>query len=310
MATTPTTRAARPGRRAHLAGTAFAIAGAGCYGVTIVIGRALAKGGLDASNVLGLRFGIAGLGLIVGLILARRPLLPVRGERLAAVALGAVGYASESSLFYLALSRGTAAAVALLFYSYPAMVTLAEAVLRRSRPRPMALAALALSFAGAVLLAVSGGHVDISTAGALFAIGAAAAFSAYLLITERVMRRSDSMTIAAWTALGASAALLTRTSLRGGIHLPVGHTWQLLTYGLATGAAFALMFAALRRLGSAQTAVVMTLEAVCAIVLAAAFLGEGIGPIQIVGGAAILGAAVLISLQAGAASEAPATLAT
>jgi drug/metabolite transporter (DMT)-like permease len=57
------------------------------------------------------------------------------------------------------------------------------------------------------------------------------------------------------------------------------------------------MFAALRRIGPRRTAIVMTLEAFFAILLAAVFLHEGIGPVQLLGGAAILAATVLTGLE-------------
>lgn len=286
-------------RRQHLIGSACAGVGAFCYGVTIAIGRSLAHGGLSVSSTLGTRFAIAGLCLMAALVVTRRPLLPQRGERLAALALGAIGYAVESTLFYLGLAHGTAAAVALLFYSYPAMVTLAESALRRTRPGLVVCSALALSVTGTVLIAGRGNRVDISAAGAGFTLGAAVAFSAYLIVGERLMRRTDSLTTGAWVALGAGASLLARSALSGGYHVRSGHRAQLIAYGAATAVAFTLMFAALRRLGSAQTAVVMTLEAVFAIMLAALFLGETIGLTQIIGGTAILAAAGLISWQGG-----------
>jgi drug/metabolite transporter (DMT)-like permease len=64
------------------------------------------------------------------------------------------------------------------------------------------------------------------------------------------------------------------------------------------------MFAGLRRLGPAPTAVVMTLEALFAIVLSGLFLGESLGPLQIVGGVAILAATVLIGLSQETPAEA------
>jgi drug/metabolite transporter (DMT)-like permease len=167
------------------------------------------------------------------------------------------------------------------------------------------IGALGLSVTGAALIALSGGRVDISAAGAGFALTAAAAFGAYLLVSERLMRRTDSLTTGAWVAIGASAALLTRTQLGSGYHLHGGHLIQLGAYGVATGGAFTLMFAALRRLGSSQTAVVMTLEAVFAIGLAAVFLHEGIGAIQVIGGAAILLAAIIISLRTSGSPSVP-----
>jgi drug/metabolite transporter (DMT)-like permease len=282
--------------RGHVVGALCAGSGAAAYGVTIVIGRDLASQGFDSATVLGIRFGLAGVILIGVLVAARRPLLPVPGERLSALLLGVVGYAIESTFFYLGLVHGTAAAVALLFYFYPAIVAVFEIVLTRVRPPASTWFALALSATGTVLVAASGNRVEISSTGVAFTIASAVAFSAYLLTGERLMRRTDSMTTGAWVALGASISLLTRAQIIHGIHVRSGHWPELLTYGAATAVAFTLMFAALRRIGSSRTAVVMTLEAVCAIVLSAIFLDERIGAVQAIGGVAILAAAVIIGL--------------
>ena len=96
--------------------------------------------------------------------------------------------------------------------------------------------------------------------------------------------------------MGASASLLTFALSRGQFHFPADRWAQLLVYGGATASAFTFMFAALRRLGSQRTSVLLTLEAVFAIVLAAVFLGEGLGATQALGGAAVLAAAIIISL--------------
>ena len=95
-------------------GSLLAAAGAVSYGVTVMVGRRLAVAGLGPATVLGTRFGSAGLFLLLLLLLLGRPLLPARGERLAAFGLGAVLYAGEAACFFLGLERGTASAVALL----------------------------------------------------------------------------------------------------------------------------------------------------------------------------------------------------
>jgi len=285
-----------PADRGHVIGSVCAGTGAAAYGITIVIGRDLASHGFDSATVLGIRFGFGGLILVAALVAARRPLLPVAGERVAALLLGVIGYATESTFFYLGLAHGSAAAVALLFYLYPAVVTLLEIALTRTRPSPATIGALVLSATGTALVAASGSRVEISAAGVGFTVTSAVAFSIYLLTGERLMRRTDALTTGAWVAVGASASLLTRAALLHGIHVRPGHWPELIAYGAATAAAFTLMFAALRRIGSSRTAVVMTLEAVFAIVLAAIFLHERISAAQAVGGVAILAAAVIIGL--------------
>jgi drug/metabolite transporter (DMT)-like permease len=266
------------------------------YGVTVVIGRELAKSHLPPADALGLRFGIAGVLLVALLVLTRRPVVPEPGERVRVFLFGAMGYAVESACFYSGLARGTAAAVTLLFYSYPAVVTVADLVISRRRPSRQLIAALVLAAGGAGVIAAGSGDVDITGAGIIFSLCAAASFAVYLLAGDRFLRRTDSMRIAAGTAVGASASLLTFAAVVGEVRVPTERWWQLLIYGAATAAAFAFMFAALRRLGSQRTSVLLTLEAVFAIVLSAIFLDEGLGAVQALGGVAVLAAAVIISL--------------
>jgi len=282
--------------RRALVGSLLGASAALSYGITVVIGRQLATAPLPPADALGLRFGIAGVALVVLLGIGRRPVLPAPGERLRVFLFGAVGYAVESAFFYAGLARGTAAAVTLLFYSYPAVVTVADLVLTRRRPAPQVVFALALAGGGAGIIAAESGNVDISGTGIVFSLAAAASFAIYLLAGDRLLHTTDSLRIAAGTAVGASASLLTFALVRGQFHFPADRWAQLLVYGGATASAFAFMFAALRRLGSQRTSVLLTLEAVFAIVLAAAFLGEGLGATQALGGAAVLAAAIIISL--------------
>jgi uncharacterized membrane protein len=103
------------------------------------------------------------------------------------------------------------------------------------------------------------------------------------------------MTTACWVAVGAAGSSLLRGVVGGTLEVPSGHLLQIVAYGAVTAAAFVLTFAALSRIGASHTAVVMTLEAVSTVVLAATVLGEGISPAQALGGLAILAAAAVIA---------------
>ena len=243
-----------------------------------------------------MRFGIAAAVTFVVLVAARRPLLPAPGERWRAFALGAVGYAAESALFYSALQEGTAAAVALLFYAYPALVALLELAMRTLQPSVRLFAALTLSVTGTVLIVAAGERVAITTAGIVLALLGAAAFAVYLLVSARAVKRTDSLTNGAWVALGASLSLATFGVLTDNLRWPGDSWWLMGVNGVATASAFCLLFAALKRMGASRTAIVMTMEAFSAVVLGALLLGERVGPLQAVGGACILGATMMLSV--------------
>src|SRR5205085_1066551 len=138
--------------------------------------------------------------------------------------------------------------------AYPLMVTVAELAFGWSVPRPGILVALAVSAAGTVLVVASGDKLGISPAGIVFALASAAAFAAYLLACTRLVRRSDQLALAAWTAVSASATCLTWSLATSSFDLPAGHRPLLAAYGLATALAFACMFAGLRRLRASRTA--------------------------------------------------------
>lgn len=283
-------------------GTALTATSAFSYGITIVIGRRLAEYGFHAPTALGIRFGTAGVLLLGLLIVLRRPLLPPAGERVRVVLLGFIGYAVESTFFYMGLERGSASAVALLFYAYPAIVAVLGLTMGKAIGRRVG-AAIALSAAGTALVVAAGGDVHISATGAVCALASAGTFAVYLVVSHRVAPRTDAPTMATWVALGAAISFLARALVGGGLQPVDGHLPLLLGNGLATASAFFFMFAGLRRLGPTPTAVVMTLEALFAIVLAGIFLDEALGPLQVVGGAAVLAATVIIALAQDAAVE-------
>jgi drug/metabolite transporter (DMT)-like permease len=282
-------------RSAEVTGVVLAAASAVSYGVTVVVGRALATSEIEPATALGLRFVIAAALVALVLAVRRAPLLPARGERLRVFLLGAVGYGGEATLFYFSLQRGTAAAAALLFYAYPAIVTVIEFAVGWARPSRRILLALALSGLGTVLVVASADQVSMSATGAAMALAAAAIFAVYLVFNARLVSRTHALTQAGWIAVGAAVSCLGRGVIADGIAVPGGDWPILLLYGAATGAAFALMFMALPRLGASQIAVVMTLEAFSAVALGALFLGESITPPQAVGGAAILVATVTVA---------------
>ena len=264
------------------------------YGVTVVVGEDLADSGLGPSTALGVRFAVAGVLLAVMVRLRRTRLFPSRRTVLIGLALG-LAYAAEATLFFSALERGTAAGAALVFYVYPAMVTVIELLRGREQPHRTTFFALGLSTCGAAIVVVGGGMVTITGAGVLFALGAAATFSAYLLVGREFGKSTDSMVVACWVSIGAALSNLGRGAVSYQLIDPSSHLLEIVLYGVATAIAFTLTFAAMSRIGAARVAVVMTLEAVASVVMAAVFLGESVTAVQALGGLAVLGAAVVIA---------------
>ena len=128
---------------------------------------------------------------------------PRRGERWAAALLGTVLYATQASLFFAAVERGSAGLATVLFYTYPAMVIGAEAMLTRKMPQRTFLYAVILAAAGTVLVAVSGSEISFSAAVFAFALAAAALFCVYLVVSARYLAHTDRFVASCWVTGGA-----------------------------------------------------------------------------------------------------------
>jgi drug/metabolite transporter (DMT)-like permease len=95
----------------------------------------------------------------------------------------------------------------------------------------------------------------------------------------------------------AGAVFLVATLARGPTwpRTPAGWLAVLGIAIISTVAAIVLFFAGLERVGPTRAAVLSTVEPVCTVLLAAALLGETVAPSQLVGGALILTAVVLLA---------------
>jgi drug/metabolite transporter (DMT)-like permease len=286
--------ATEPDGKARVGAVFGALAGLG-YAFTVICGRNLAKAGLNVATVLSIRFAISGLVLVAVCLARRQSPRPARGEWLGIFLLGALGYMTESSFFFAAIARGSTAAVTLLFYVYPAMVTVIEAVRGRRFPSRAVLLALGLSITGSALVAGAGGHVDIERLGIVFALCSATTFASYVTVGARLSARSDPMATGAWVALGASASFTVRAVVGAGYAATAGHWPILVSNGLANALAFGMMFAALGLLGPARASVVLTTEAVFTVVLSFVILHEPLSGLQLLGAAGVLAAAVTVA---------------
>jgi drug/metabolite transporter (DMT)-like permease len=290
----------RSARSADAAGGLFIVLASIQFGVVVVLGRIVTDGprGMPVPTMLAIRFGVAALLLLVVLAAIRRPALPAPHERLPLAGLAVAGYAVEASLFFLAVRHGEAAAVTLLFFTYPIFVTVGSVALGQGAPGRVVIGSLACAVGGSALVILSGGGLAIEGVGVAFALGAAAVYSCYLLGADRVLKRTEPLAGAMWVSLFASLGLAAYAVVTGNVRAPDGlRQWApLVGMGAATAGAFVCLFSGLRRLGPVRTAVVAATEPLAATVLAFLFLSEPVRPGVVGGGLLILVGAVAASL--------------
>jgi drug/metabolite transporter (DMT)-like permease len=278
------------------------------FGAVVILGKLLAGRDVSVPSMLALRFALSGVLLATVLSLSGMRLAAARGERLRLVLLGGVGYATESALFFFALRYGTAAAITLLFFTYPVWVALLSAAMGMGVPGRLVIVSLVMTLAGAALVVASSGGLDVSVAGVVLATGSAVAFSLYLVGAERVVRKTSSPAAAMWVSLSAAGGLALFAVVGGQARLPSGPgEWvPVAGMGILTAGAFFCLFAGLRRIGAVRTSIVASLEPVATALLALVFLGEPLGAGVVAGGTLILAAAITASVARRGVTEAEA----
>ena len=287
-------------RSSDLGGPILAIASGLLFGVVVIVGKPALDGGLPFT-LLGFRF--AGTSLLLAIVASAmgRPVRPTEGEGLPILAAGFFGYGVEASLFFAALNYGSAAAVTLLFYTYP-IHTMIVATLTGRMPSVRSLwLALVIGFGGVAVLVAGGGEIAVETAGIALALSCALAYTGYLTITDRVLKRSAPMAAGIWLAAGAAAFCLAASLVTGTFELPLG--WDgwgpIVVMAVMTAGAFVCMLAAIQRIGAVRTAIIGVFEPLSVALLGAVWLDEALTATVVAGGILILTAAVLATLARG-----------
>jgi drug/metabolite transporter (DMT)-like permease len=291
-----------PSQPRSRSGLLLCLTSAAGFGSLAVFGKQAYADGLDVAGVLVLRFGIAAP-LLVGLALvARRRLRLPWPVAVRLLAMGAVGYAIQATLFFSALTRVSAGLTGLLLYVYPALVTAGAVALGRHRLDRATLLGLGLALAGtALVLGLPGERLD--PLGVTLGLAAACWYTLYILVGEQLLRGVDPLVASAYVACGAAGSFLAAGVILGRADLaaagPAGYAAAAAMAVVGTALAIATFFAGLARIGSTWASIASSFEPVFTVALGVAVLGDPLGPGKLLGGAAVVAGAVLLPLIGG-----------
>src|ERR1700754_4290306 len=151
----------------------FCLASGAAFGAMAVFGKLAYGEGATVGTLLTLRFVLAaGIFWAGG---AGRS-LPRARDALPALGLGAGGYALQAGCYFAALERIDASLLALLVYTFPALVAIGAALLGRERISRRGAAARVVA-AGGLTLVVAGGIGSLDPVGAGLGLAAAVLYA-------------------------------------------------------------------------------------------------------------------------------------
>ncbi len=262
-------------------GLALAAAGAIGFSGKAIIAKLAYRHGVDAVTLVMYRMLFA-LPLFLALAwwsgrgrapLARRDLAVVTG-------LGFCGYYLASTLDFAGLQYTSASLERLILYLNPTLVLGLGMLLHGHRPQPRQFAALALSYAGVLL--VFGHELDFSgrnaALGAALVFGSAVSYAVYLLYSGREVRRLGALRLTGWASSVACLFCIAQFALlrpwsAAAVAAPV--IWlSLLNASLCTVAPVLMVMMAVERVGATVTAQTGAIGPISTIIMGVLLLGE------------------------------------
>ncbi len=307
----------------RVAGTFLVVLAAALFGTLSIVSRNAAALGLGTLAFVAWRAGLASLVMAAGVGVASRT------GRASVVSLGSVDRRAWASLsvamlsatlmnlaIFAAFQRIAVALALIIFYAYPAIVTVAAVRLHAERLDRRRAAALALASVGLVLVVLAPGSAPGGLAAEPVGLGlaafAAVSQAVYVLVSARGYASVPSIQAVTLMLSGSMLIYVLLLVLVGGVSdllepFREPRLWPWVLAASLTGAAIptTALLAGIRTIGPSRAAILMTLEPVIGSALAAVFLGERLVPLQLVGGAAVLVAAVLLQLSSAGAQDAP-----
>jgi drug/metabolite transporter (DMT)-like permease len=248
--------------------------------------------------------GAAVLGLLLitgGQPRVRLATLPRR--QLAMLALAVAVNGVMNLMLFLAFGAMTVALVMVIFFTYPVQVALMAVALRRERLTRRRVAALALAASGLALVLGSrlGPDTQATLAGVLLASGAAVCHAVYLIAVRDGFPRvppvqATSLVLAGGVVVSGTAAIIAGGPGLVGPWASSPVAWAAILFAGTMGAAFPKVWvmAGVRAIGSTRAAVLMLMEPVTAVVVAAVVLAQSPTPTEVLGGGAVLLAVLVV----------------
>ncbi|MGF1472543.1 MAG: DMT family transporter [Rubrobacteraceae bacterium] len=284
---------------------ALAVAAAGSmWGTLGFLAKILYDQGVSFEALVAFRAFFGWLAVMGFVLAARKPGVLRVGKRdaLYLFFMGLFGVAGFYLFYFYTIQESTIGTAAILLYSFPAMVVILARLFLGESLTPAKILALALTAGGIFLVAGAYDPANLEVSPFVLATGllAALCFGLYPIFGKPVTGRLNPSTILGY-ALGFGALVLVLVAiptLDTLIGLPPGYYALLLVMAvLHTTIGYALYTFGIRRLEAGQAAILATLEAVVAMVLGVALLGEALTFLKVLGGLLVLSGAVLAQIR-------------
>lgn len=276
-------------------GLIYSIISACAFGSMAILVKFGYAAGMDGAEMMQFRFSYAALILLPVLFFKDKSLLFISRDGLIKCAfLGLVVYWLQTTCFVSALATIPASTTALVLYVHPLVVTLLSAMFLKMKIDKVVLASLALVMIGSCLVFYDAFLREIHLTGLLYAIGAMAFFSCYLMLVQVFLKGLKPLTATFYVMLFAAVSFTISGEPTAWFHLSA----ELVAIGFALGVfpgviAVTFLFFAIEKIGSAYACIFSSIEPIVTLAAAAFFLNEHVVLLQVCGAATIVAGIII-----------------
>ena len=281
------------------AGTAFTLLAAlGFAAVSTLTTIALGEH-ISLYNILTWRYLLGAVVMTLFVGTQRYPRMPWP-EAARFIIVGGGGQALLIGMVLSSLQYISVATLGFLFYTYPAWVTLVQAVRGAERLTARRAIALALSFGGIVVIASASSVGAIPWRGFALALGGAMIYGVYIPIIQWMQKSHPVAVTSAYGKIGSAICFLVLAAATQTFRYTMSPTaWSailaLTLFSTVLPSVFFLM--GLMRLGPVRTAIVSTVEPFLTAVLGAVVLRQALTMNVVAGGVMIVSAVLVLQVR-------------
>lgn len=272
-----------------LHGLFFAIISAACFGSMAILVKLGYDAGMSGGEMMQFRFVFAVVLFGIYLALKDRSLLRISRAGLGKCAfLGMVVYWLQTTCFVKGLATIPASTAALVLYVHPVVVALLSAIFLKMKIDRFVMLTLTLVMGGCCLVFYDAFLKAVDPVGLMYATGAMAFFSCYLVLVQVLLKNLKPFTATFYVMLFAATAFSLTGTPSAWLTMNIEQFGLGLALGIFPGVlAVSFLYLSIEKVGSAYACIFSSIEPIVTLAAAAFFLGENVVLLQM-GGALLI----------------------
>lgn len=281
-------------------GILFIILSAISFGIMPILAKLSYRGGANTYTTLFLRFFFAAIMLLyylkskgISLKLARKQLFLV-------IMIGVFGFTFTSTSLFMSYNYISIGTATMIFYTYPAIVTLFSYVFYKEKIYPRKILSLIISTIGIFIL-IDSRSASFNLIGIILAGIAAVLYSLYVLGASHKEFRVINSYVLTFYISCASAVMMFMAAITTGnfnMHISFYALVAILLLALiSTAVALMAFLEGVRIIGPSKAAIFSTIEPIVALTLGIIILGEPISVRIIIGSIMIVSSVVILTME-------------